>query len=97
MSKVETLSTAYTVTVDQYGKVPNRKDDIQRYAADFVRYHRRRQHMTQASFARKAGVAQPYLSRIERGHWQSIKTMSRLWRVLGYQFILRFGDLEIDL
>lgn len=94
---IKTFSTAYTVTVDQYGKVPNRKDDVQHYAADFVRYHRRRQRMTQAELARKAKITQLHLSRIEHGNWQSIKTMSRLWRVLGYQFTLRFGNVDIDL
>lgn len=46
-------------------------------------------HMNQGQLAKKAGVTQQYISKIEEGDFSSLSTVWKILRVLGYRVSLR--------
>ena len=57
---------------------------MQRMFADAFRHFRHKAGLTQALVAKKAGIAQSEVSRLEDGfHWPSFKTVRKICRAIG--------------
>jgi DNA-binding XRE family transcriptional regulator len=68
------------------------EEEKAKIASLIVRY-RADHHMNQVQLARKVGVTQQYISKIEEGDFSNLSTVWRILRALGYRIFLRVSPL----
>ena len=64
---------------------------INRLVAEQVRAMRRHRHWSQKELARRAGLHQPQIARIENGHLGSVKTLRRIASAFDVALVIRFA------
>ena len=69
------------------------EEEKARIASLIVRY-RADHHLNQGQLARKIGVTQQYISKIEEGDFSNLSTIQKILLVLGYHVSLRAFPLD---
>lgn len=71
------------------------RSTLARAVAVVVASHRAKHRLTQTQLARKLGVRQPHIARLETGeHAPSLEMLQRLSRVLGLRFIVEVAPVS---
>lgn len=98
--KEETVAEEHADPVDRFGLLADttsgaNRDDLEKYIGAELRRHRRRANLTLASLARRAGVSQGMLSKIENGQTSpSLSTLGALAEALGVPLSVLFTPLD---